>query len=668
MNYYELLEMDTDDANVQLQLYYCCLTGNGKGIDDPYKWLKLSAENGNSEAQKILSDIEKNNIDNQEAQVNEKVKEYENTDTIDLVELANYDYYAAKELYRRRLLGGKRSFLQIDYLKRICKFEQATVEDFEQLVEAYNDAIECNEPIVWDEFEYACQNAYEMSSKKTDRYYIYHFFLRFFCGVIGHHKEKFVSRENIEKMKNLLVRNINESDYNWLFRYFVIIFSDIMNGCENCYDYRFAFFEALDKHPDKEKHTDLHNILKDAKDTNELEDFSIFIGPATLATDVFEKYDELDEDYKTWKFCLFVFSGLYRAGLSFKEFKQKNQQENEQENIQVNQQANQQKNHISSTLSKILHKGVDKIPVKYKEFFYKNKNLCIIAIALIIFIIVRVCTVSFVNFLIQHNKSSQHNNVTVVDSNKVDSNNADSNNTGENNKFDIFELVNVNFYGVNELCSYEFEIVEKEKIFENYTISFSRTEDDKLLFFVIDEKGRSIGRIIVSLNTEGYQITHKCDVCPTAYNWSEDQTLVLNAELDDRRNNKTSDFPFDIEETKIIKVNNLCQLIKMDNIDKLSTESYQELLKTANKQLILRNSEKNTFEKSEFYYNPSSLEDAHKVIISFKYSNFRIVFYNLYMDDNGNIPSEALEKINDSSSSKVSSNSFYHTSGYEFSK
>ena len=45
-------------------------------------------------------------------------------------------------------------------------------------------------------------------------------------------------------------------------------------------------------------------------------------------------------------------------------------------------------------------------------------------------------------------------------------------------------MVNVNFYGVNELCSYEFEIVEKEKAFDNYIISLYRTEDDKLLFLL----------------------------------------------------------------------------------------------------------------------------------------------------------------------------------------
>ena len=54
----------------------------------------------------------------------------------------------------------------------------------------------------------------------------------------------------------------------------------------------------------------------------------------------------------------------------------------------------------------------------------------------------------------------------------------------EKSKFDIFEMVNVNFYGVNELCSYEFEIVEKGGAFDNYIISLYRTEDDKLLFLL----------------------------------------------------------------------------------------------------------------------------------------------------------------------------------------
>ena len=168
-NYEKLIEMDTDnDSNVQLQLYKECLAGAGEGKKEAMEWLKLSAENGNEEAIGILDSI------NNESNKSDDDK-YSKMPMMDLLRISDYDYYAAKELYYNR--GSKITHDErVNYLIQLCKFEEASCNDYENLAKEYYyciyEKIKNNEEFLGlcEKAINACDNAIELGSRKAKMY------------------------------------------------------------------------------------------------------------------------------------------------------------------------------------------------------------------------------------------------------------------------------------------------------------------------------------------------------------------------------------------------------------------------------------------------------------------------------------------------------------------
>ena len=176
-NYEKLLEMDTDnDSNVQLQLYKECLEGAGEGITEAMEWLNLAAENGNEEAISILNSInDKTNTSDDNV--------YSKMSMLDLLEIADYDYYAAKELYYNR---SKNYSLdeKLTILNKIVSFDNAETIDYENLAKIYYFSlfekydkyysIDKNQSKDFDEYItvtiFACDNAVELGSKLARKY------------------------------------------------------------------------------------------------------------------------------------------------------------------------------------------------------------------------------------------------------------------------------------------------------------------------------------------------------------------------------------------------------------------------------------------------------------------------------------------------------------------
>ena len=176
-NYEKLLEMDTDnDSNVQLQLYKECLAGAGEGPKEAMEWLKLAAENGNEEAISILDSInDKTNTPDDNV--------YSKMSMLDLLKIADYDYYAAKELYYNR--SKNYSFDEkLTILNKIVSFDNAETIDYENLakmyyfslIEKYDKyySIDKNQSKDFDEYItatiFACDNAIELGSKLARKY------------------------------------------------------------------------------------------------------------------------------------------------------------------------------------------------------------------------------------------------------------------------------------------------------------------------------------------------------------------------------------------------------------------------------------------------------------------------------------------------------------------
>lgn len=598
MDYYELLEQNTDDANVQLQLYYCCLNGNGKGIDDPNKWLELSAKNGNAEAKQILSAKELEKEKDNAVLQNQKADEYKNMSMIDLIEMEDVDYYAAKEVYNR--LNNPPISEQIENLKRICSFDQATVEDFENLVFTYHSAVQQNINVIWNDFELAFQNAYEMGSKKTDPLYATYYFAHYFTSPAGYAESKSfsdIAAARVETLKNILIRNIKNPDYLTLFRCFSIICYEGMDSCKSILQYRIAFAEALNNNPDKEKYHNLHQLVNS--------DPAIFHNAVIKAKHLFNKYNKKDEIYLTWNYSYEIALNNYPI---------------------LDTPANKKRK--TSFVS------------KFSKYPNAKKILCIIAVVLVLFAI---------GFTIdrQLNKkdesASPAASLTVVD---------------EKNEFDIFEMVDIKFFGSDEFCSYDLSVKQKEAEYENCIVTFTKldTESKTLNFTVMNKNGTSLGQIFVYLDTAKYDVVHSCDICPTAYNWSQGQTLSLVATDKDNdsytSSNEQSKIPFEFKKSKPVAVPKLETLVTKQNIKKISKASYKKMKKLADSE-FKSYTEDGDFQGAIIYYNGASGEREHNSIITFNYRihtgysysyNYNVSFYNLYMDDNGEVDTESLEK------------------------
>ena len=174
-NYEKLLEMDTDnDSNVQLQLYKECIAGAGGGKSEAMEWLNLAVENGNEEAVEILNAINNEN--------SPKENKYANLSMLQLLEMADFDYKAAKELYCNRNKNVSYDE-QINYLTKLCSFEEADCEDYENLARAYYGIlykeiiIDRNIRSIKNKINKychsiinTCENAIELGSKKARVY------------------------------------------------------------------------------------------------------------------------------------------------------------------------------------------------------------------------------------------------------------------------------------------------------------------------------------------------------------------------------------------------------------------------------------------------------------------------------------------------------------------
>lgn len=161
MDYFELLEQNTDDAKIQFQLYKACLNGAGEGASEAQEWLERAAENGHPEAVELLDLASKS--DNRSTD-----KDYSNMSLLELTDLAKEDYYAAKALYSK-MRGDISQVDAIKYLELICSFEESNTEDFEVL--AYNKFLAYTKRlnISAEEVRAACENAIELGSQKAKR-------------------------------------------------------------------------------------------------------------------------------------------------------------------------------------------------------------------------------------------------------------------------------------------------------------------------------------------------------------------------------------------------------------------------------------------------------------------------------------------------------------------
>ena len=161
MTYFELLEQNTNDPDVQFALYEACLAGEDGGTDDADAWLKSAADNGHKKA---LALINQQRDDNAETDENETSAVQENADERESVVLQaqdtaipDRDESAVENVYEQMSLQELYAKYQTEYgaakqllhrigetlepsekksiLECICSFEACTVEDYEQLFE-----------------------------------------------------------------------------------------------------------------------------------------------------------------------------------------------------------------------------------------------------------------------------------------------------------------------------------------------------------------------------------------------------------------------------------------------------------------------------------------------------------------------------------------------------
>ena len=125
MDYFALLEQNTDDAAVQFQLYEACKNGAGNGEEEAQQWLQRAAEQGYAPALDVLNA-------QKEAEKNQK-KQYSDMPMLSLLDIAEDNYDAAAEMYRR--MWKKMDYYQrVEACRKICAFEEATLEDYENLM------------------------------------------------------------------------------------------------------------------------------------------------------------------------------------------------------------------------------------------------------------------------------------------------------------------------------------------------------------------------------------------------------------------------------------------------------------------------------------------------------------------------------------------------------
>ena len=163
MDYFELLEMNTESADIQFQLYQACLNGEGGGTKEAQEWLERAAQNGHPEALALLNAKQ---IKNNE----EPEDDYSSCSILDLLEKSHDSYTAAKALYSR-VDNDLQLDEKINLLYSICSFEEASVDDFEEL--AYLKCVDLSEKgnskNAIEETVIACENAIELGSIRAMR-------------------------------------------------------------------------------------------------------------------------------------------------------------------------------------------------------------------------------------------------------------------------------------------------------------------------------------------------------------------------------------------------------------------------------------------------------------------------------------------------------------------
>ena len=161
MNYYELLEQNTEDAEIQFQLYLACLNGEGGGETEAKEWLEQAAENGYEEAIKTVN----LNVATKQDAITDNIA---NVSLLELLENKGEDYYYTKAVYRKFELDKSQ---RIEVLESLCEFDESTVEDFEDLIYSYLDYGCFNE----EKFKTACDNAIELGSLQAKRFLLNHY-------------------------------------------------------------------------------------------------------------------------------------------------------------------------------------------------------------------------------------------------------------------------------------------------------------------------------------------------------------------------------------------------------------------------------------------------------------------------------------------------------------
>ena len=257
-NYEKLLEMDTDnDSDVQLQLYKECIAGAGGGKSEAMEWLNLAVENGNEEAVEILNSINNEN--------SPKENKYANLSMLQLLEMADYDYKAAKELYYNRNKNASYDE-QINYLTKLCSFEEADCEDYENLAKVYylnicynittsNKAEKisglCKKTIT------ACENAIEFGSKKA-KVYLANILL--------------LQSPKSEKAFEICNQVATEGSIYDKFLHYVILKNNVINVPNKMY--LSAWEEELNNYPDflSSNIGKLYNLIK-TNDVSKIKDF-----------------------------------------------------------------------------------------------------------------------------------------------------------------------------------------------------------------------------------------------------------------------------------------------------------------------------------------------------------------------------------------------------------
>ena len=573
MNYYDLLEQNTDDAAIQFQLYLACKNGEGGGEEEARQWLQRAADNGHEEAIALL----KAETDAPQ----QAADRYATMSSLELLEVADESYAASRELYRRNQNATDRAML-LDILKKLCNFDDAVTEDYEALMRVYFCPEYLNNPAMREEIVTACQNAMEMGSEQAK-----HYLLNLYSG--------YVYPDDGTTYYNLSESVARSGDYTDKFCHFVMLYSAKFKNVEQREMYKRAWFDELMKAPDAQKYPVLYYYLQHMGEKgavlSKLEDYVVSqtayspqTAAAVLALSVFaprsERLEEAVQRLHIPEHCEFPYAfmivNLQRAAeeQSFNAAKEQYYSNQPYTRAPQGQNANGQPVHKDS-VEQAIDTAVEKVkPVAEKgvELLKTNRNARIIAVAVavLLVLIILISAISHGHAKKAVNKSA-NNTTTTSASAEATTEKTTATTEPAVTTLDLFQYVDVTFSGTPGRVRIDLKSNITKETQNGYAIENITVNDKATVGFNIeDATGKHIETYSVSVDRDSISWFDENEV--RYYDLQENGSINLKC------SSQMYNDDIEYKELSTVKVTGLDKLvteaaqIKAEDVEKLNSE------------------------------------------------------------------------------------------------